>query len=80
MLFSTNLIKELRLRIDTFGLLTNQDFYIHLVEKKFPFLLPRTPFRASHAPGILFLLPFERLPRRLIMTTRGRSANINPMI
>ena len=34
MLFSTNRIKELRLRIDTFELLTNQDFYIHLVKRK----------------------------------------------
>ena len=39
MLFSTNRIKELRLRFDTFGILTNQDFYIHLVDvKKVPFL------------------------------------------
>ena len=80
MLFSTNRIKELRLRIDTLGLLTNQDFYIHLVEKKVPFPPSSHALRASHAPGILFLLPFERLPRRLIMTTRGRSANINPMM
>ena len=63
MLFSTNRIKELRLRIETFGLPTNQDFYIHLVEKN---------LRASHAPGILFLLPFECLPRRIINYDHAR--------
>ena len=57
MLFSTNRIKELRLRIDTFGLLTNQDFYIHLVEKKFPFLLLRTPFALLTRPESSFSCP-----------------------
>ena len=50
MLFSTNRIKELRLRIDTFELLTNQDFYIHLVKRKrfLPSFLTR-PSRFSRA-------------------------------
>ena len=47
MLFSTNRIKELRLRIDTFGLLTNQDFYIHLVEKSSLSSLLARPSRLS---------------------------------
>ena len=76
MLFSTSRIKELRLRFDTFGILTNQDFYIHLVDvKKVPLLPSSRALRASHSSGTLFLLPFE-----LIMTPRGRSANINQMI
>ena len=57
MLYSTNRIKELSLRIDMFGLLTNQDFYVQLVEKKFPFLLPRMPFALLTRPEYSFSCP-----------------------
>ena len=71
MLISTNRIKELRLRFDTFGLLTNQDFYIHLVKRKrfLPSFLAR-PSRLSRA----------RNPFSLALRTPATQANHDPAI
>ena len=68
MLFSTNRIKELRLRIDTFGLLTNQDFYIHLVEKSSLSSLLARPSRFSRV----------RNPFPLALRTPATQANHDP--